>query len=88
MKFITLARWKVKPTKQVVAQTTKLFEQATREGAKILAVYWTLGKYDAVVISEGKDEKAAMKAILRFGEMLSTQTMVAITNEEGHALID
>lgn len=88
MKFITLARWKVKPTKQVVAQTTKLFEQATKEGAKILATYWTLGKYDAVVISEGKDEKAAMKAILRFSEMLSTQTMVAITNEEGHALLE
>jgi len=88
MKFITLARWKVKPTKQVVAQTTKMFEQATKEGGKILAMYWTLGKYDAVVISEGKDEKAAMKAILRFGEMLSTQTMVAITHEEGHALLD
>lgn len=88
MKFITLAKWKVKPTKQVVAQTTKLFEQATKEGVRIFAVYWTLGKYDAVVISEGKDEKAAMKAILRFGEILSTQTMVAIPHEEGHALLD
>ena len=72
----------------MVAQTTKLFEQATKEGAKILALYWTLGKYDAVVIAEGKDEKVAMKTILRFGEMLSTQTMVAVTAEEARELLE
>jgi len=88
VKFITLARWRVKPTKQAVAQTSKLFEQITKEGAKILGMYWTLGRYDAVVISEGKDEKAAMKAILRFGDLLSTQTMVAITAEEGRELLE
>jgi len=72
----------------MVAQTTKLFEQATKEGAKILALYWTLRKYDAVVIAEGKDEKVAMKTILRFGEMLSTQTMVAVTAEEARELLE
>ncbi len=88
MIFITLARWKKKPTKETVAQSAKLFEQITKEGVKILGTYWTLGRYDAIVITEGKDEKNAMKNILRFSDLLSTETLVAVTREEALKLIE
>ena len=88
MIFVTLARWRERPTKEMVAATSKLFEQSAKEGAKILGVYWTLGRYDAVVIAEGKDEKTAMKTILRFGKMLSTETLVAVTDQEAHKLLE
>jgi hypothetical protein len=32
-----------------------LFKQQVNEGSKIIGRYWTLGRYDAVVIQEGKD---------------------------------
>jgi len=83
-----LAKWRRKPTKEMVAQSSKLFEQAAKEGAKILGIYWTLGRYDAVVIAEGKDEKSYMKTILRWGDLISTETLVAVAREEALKLLD
>jgi len=88
MIFITFARWKRKPTKESVAQSTKLFDQMQKEGAKILGIYWTLGRYDAVVITEGKDEKTAIKNLLRWGDLVSTETLVAVTGEEARKLLE
>jgi uncharacterized protein with GYD domain len=88
MIVITLARWKKKPTKEMVAQSSKLFEQLTKEGNRILGTYWTLGRYDAIVITEGKDEKTAMKSIMRWGDMLSTESLVAVTREEALKLLE
>ncbi len=83
-----MAKWRRKPTKEMVAQSSKLFEQAAKEGAKILGIYWTLGRYDAVVIAEGKDEKSYMKTILRWGDLISTETLVAVAREEALKLLD
>jgi len=88
MIFITLAKWRKKPTKEMVAQSGKLFEQMVKEGSKILGQYWTLGRYDAIVITEGKDEKTAMKALLRWGDFVSTETLVAVTREEAIKLLE
>jgi len=88
MIFISLAKWRRKPTKEMVAQSTKLFEQMVKEGAKIIGQYWTLGRYDAVIITEGKDEKTAMKALLRWGDVVSTETLVALTREEAIKLLE
>jgi uncharacterized protein with GYD domain len=88
MIFITLSRWKKKPTKESVAESAKLFDKLQQEGAKILGIYWTLGRYDAVTIIEGKDEKAAMQSLVRWGDLLSTETLVAVRAEEAHKLIE
>ena len=88
MIFITLARFRKKPTKQMVAESGKLLEQLVKEGGKVLGLYWTLGRYDSVVILEAKDEKAAMKALLRWGNMLSSETLVAVTREEAIKLLE
>jgi uncharacterized protein with GYD domain len=88
MIFITLAKFRKKPTKDMVNQSTKLLEQMTQEGTKILGVYWTLGRYDAVLIAEGKDEKGAMRNALRFGDVISTETLVAVNREEAIKLVE
>ena len=88
MIFITLGRFKAKPTKDSVAESSKLMEKLVKEGGKILGMYWTLGRYDAVLIMEAKDEKAAMKALLRWGDIVSTETLVAVTREEATKLIE
>jgi uncharacterized protein with GYD domain len=88
MIFITFARWRKKPTKEMIAHATKLFDQMAKEGSKIIGQYWTLGRYDAIVIIEGKDEKTAMKNALRWGDMLSTETLVAIPRKEAIKLVE
>jgi uncharacterized protein with GYD domain len=88
MIFITLSKFRKKPTKQMIAEANKLFEQQAKEGIKVLGQYWTLGRYDAIVIQEGKDEKAIMKAALRWGDLLSTETLTAVTREEAIKLLE
>lgn len=86
--FITLAKFREKPTKKGTAQADKLFEEAVKGGAKILGMYWTLGRYDAVVIMEGRDEKAAMKTSAKFRDIISTETLVAVPREEAMKLLE
>jgi uncharacterized protein with GYD domain len=87
MIFIVLSRWRKKPTKEMVDEANKLIEGAAKEGGKILGMYWTLGRWDTVTIAEGPDEKAAMKALLRFGDLVSTETLVAVPAGEAVKLI-
>jgi uncharacterized protein with GYD domain len=88
MIFIILAKLRKKPTKEGVAQQTKFNEQMQKQGAKILGYYWTLGRYDTVVIIEGKDEKSAMKSLLQMGDIAATETLVAIPREEAIKLVE
>jgi len=87
MKFVTLCKWRKKPTKQMVDETNRLRDEATKEGLKVLSVDWTLGRYDMVVITECADEKIAMKALLKFGDLFSTETLVAVSGKEAVQLI-
>jgi len=89
MIFITLGRFRKKPTKALIAESSKLMEQGLKEaGGKILGWYWTLGRFDTVLITEGKDEKTHMKMAIRFGDMLSLETLIAVTREEAIKLIE
>jgi uncharacterized protein with GYD domain len=60
----------------------------TKEGGKILGQYWTLGRYDSITIIEGPDEKAAMRAALGWGDLIATETLVAVTREEAIKLVE
>jgi uncharacterized protein with GYD domain len=89
MLFITLAKFRRKPTKAMIAKTTKLMEQGLREaGVKKIAFYWTLGRYDTVLITEGKDEKASMKLNIRFGDVVSQETLIGVPREEAIKLLE
>ncbi len=56
-------------------------------GAKIVSAYWTLGRYDAVLTVEAPDEKAVMKALLQFGDLVATETLVAVPRDEATKLL-
>ena len=61
--------------------TKKAFEAA---GGKLKAIYWTLGKYDAVAIGEFSDDEAGLRVNLA-GAMkgyIRSETLRAFTEEE------
>ena len=88
MRFISLVKWKKKITKESIAQNLKCIKyEAAKEGIKMIEIYWTLGRYDAVAIIEAPDEKAAMRMAVRRGECMAMETMVAIPAEEARKLI-
>jgi uncharacterized protein with GYD domain len=50
---------------------------------RYLGIYWTLGRYDTVVLFEAPDEKVAMKMALKRADRMDIETLVAVPAEEG-----
>lgn len=88
MIFVNLGRFRKKPAKDMTDEAGRLVKEMAKEGIKVLSWYWTLGRYDTLVIAEAPDEKAFMKAMLRLGDLVATETMVAVTREEAVKLVE
>ena len=85
--YISLIRYtqkgveNLKESPKRVDATKKAFEAA---GAKLKAIYWTLGQYDAIAIAEFKDDEAGLRVNLA-GAMqghVRSETLRAFTEEE------
>lgn len=64
----------------------KVFEAM---GAKIVASYWVMGRYDAVVVVEAPDDETMSKLILSLGSkgVARTETLRAYTEDEWRKLV-
>ena len=82
MIFIILVKFKTTLSKEVVAQNMKDIKDEVAAGIKYLGMYWTLGKYDTVVIFEAPDEKAAMNMVLKRADRMEIETLVAVPADE------
>ena len=87
MFFVGLARFRKKPSKEFLENAGKLVESPP-PGIKVHNVFWTLGRFDSVIVFEAPDEKAAMKMALPVSEYMATETMTAITREEALKLME
>jgi len=88
MIFISLGKFRKKPTKESIAQSDRNWKEVERDGVKKLAIYWTLGRYDSIAIIEAPNEKAAMKALMKFSEVVATETLVALSRDEAIKLVE
>ena len=87
MIFISLGKLKKKPTKEMSSQVSKMMEEAKKRGMKLLGFYWTLGRYDTILIVEASNEKEIMKLSIEAADMVTTETMVAIARDEATKLL-
>jgi len=85
--FVSLAKFRKAPDKKDIGDTTKIVEEWKEKGVNMLNWYWTLGRYDAVVVFEAKSEKEAMKMAIALSEWVATETLVAIPREEAVKLV-
>lgn len=88
MIFISLGRFRKKPTKKMIDEVTDLMKAMEAHGAKFIKFYWTLGRYDTVVIMDVPNEKDAMRVNLNVADFVATETMTAVPREEAHKLLD
>ncbi len=88
MIFISLGKFRSKPTKEATTEVTEIMKGMTQEGIKFISFYWTLGRYDTVVTMEAPDEKTIMKANMKVNHIVSTETMIGVTREEAHKLLE
>jgi len=90
--YITLIRYtqqgaaKIKESPKRLDAAKKAAEAA---GGKIHAWYLTMGKYDAVIISEFPNDEASAKFMLSTGSMgnITTQTLKAFTETEYRKIV-
>ena len=82
MLFIALVKFSKKLTKDVVEQNLKDIEDDTKGQIKYRGIYWTLGKYDTVVLFEAPDEKAAITMVLKRADRMKIDTLVAVPADE------
>jgi len=71
----------------VIQEVDKLWDRFRKEGGKVVSAYWTVGRYDAIVTLEAPSERVALKALMRFGNYLSTETLLAIPREDAVKLL-
>jgi len=87
MIFVSLAKFRKTPDKKEIGDTAKLLAEWKAKGIKMLNWYWTLGRYDAVVVFEAESEKEAMKMAIDISEWVTTETLVSIPREEAVKLL-
>jgi uncharacterized protein with GYD domain len=62
---------------------------AEKSGVRIAGQYWTLGRFDGVLILEADDEKKILQALAALGALgnVRTQTMPAYVDKEFDAIV-
>jgi uncharacterized protein with GYD domain len=76
-----------KPDKEMVGNATEKIGEFKKKGINILNWYWTLGRYDTVVVFEAANEKEALKFSLGVAEFVASETLVAIPRQEAINLL-
>lgn len=84
MLFIVMAKFKQHLSKETVAQNMVDIETDKEEGVHYRGIYWTLGRYDTVVIFEAPNEKVAMDVVLRRADRMDVETLVALPADPKH----
>ncbi|MCW4003344.1 MAG: GYD domain-containing protein [Candidatus Bathyarchaeota archaeon] len=87
MIFVNLGKFRKTPDKREIGDTAKIVADWKTKGINILSWYWTLGRYDTVVVFEAASEKDAMKMSINISEWVITETLVAIPRQEAIELI-
>jgi len=90
--YVTLIRYTQQGAAKIKESPARLDaakKAAEAAGGKIHAWYLTMGKYDAVLISEFPNDAASAKFMLSTGSMgnVTTQTMKAFTETEYRKLV-
>ena len=87
MIFVSLGKMRKKPDKALAGDAAEKVEEFKKKGIRILNWYWTLGRYDTVVVFEAANEKEALKFSLGVAEFVATETLVAVPRQEAINLL-
>ncbi len=78
MLFIAMVKFKKSLGKEVVAQNLRDIGTDTKGEIKVQGIWWTLGRYDTIVMFEAPDEKEAMRMVLIRADRMDIEMLVAV----------
>ncbi|MDE2179905.1 MAG: GYD domain-containing protein [candidate division NC10 bacterium] len=90
--YITLVNFTDQGVRNVKDTTkrAKAFQAgAEKAGVKVKAEFWTMGRYDIVIITEAPDDETISRAMLRLGSLgnVRTETLRAFSAKEMDKLL-
>jgi len=85
--FVNLGKFRKTPDKKEIGDTAKIMSDWKAKGINVLSWYWTLGRFDTVVVFEAASEKEAMKLSIDISEWVTTETLVAIPRKDAIDLL-
>lgn len=88
MYFVALVKFKGMPTRDAIAANLKRMEAEEKAGIRYHGIFWLLGPYDALLIFEAPDERAAMATSIHRRDFFEAQTFVAVPAEEARKLVE
>lgn len=88
MYFVALVKFRGMPTKEAIAANLKRMDAEGKAGIRYHGIYWLLGPYDALLIFEAPDERAAMAMSIHRRDFFEAQTFVAVPAEEARKLVE
>ena len=86
MYFVTLLKLKKQLTKADFAEVDKLEKKFAKRGLKVHSDYYTLGRFDDVMVVEAPDAKTVMEFFLAQAHLGSTETLTAVPRKEARKL--
>ncbi|MEM3637978.1 MAG: GYD domain-containing protein [Conexivisphaerales archaeon] len=87
MYFVTLVKFRKKLTKQDFAEEDKLEKEFAKKGLKVKEDFYTLGRYDNIMVIEAPDEKTVASFLLKQSHIVNSETLAAIPKSEGRKLV-
>jgi uncharacterized protein with GYD domain len=82
MWFVTLLKFRKKLTKADLAEEDRLETQFVKRGLKVKSDFYTLGRYDNVMVVEAPDVKTVMDFFLAQAHIVTTETLTAVSKKE------
>jgi uncharacterized protein with GYD domain len=91
-RYISLIRFTEQGAKALNKSTTRArayAKAAAKQGVRVVGQYWTVGKYDGVLIIEADTEADALRSLAELSAQgnVRTQTMPAYLDAELEALL-
>ncbi len=82
--LISFADQGIRNVKQSPERAQAFRDMVEKAGATVKAIYWTLGNYDLVAITDVPDDATAMTLLLTTGSLgnIRTQTLKGFSAEE------
>ena len=90
-RYISLLRFTEQGAKNIKKSTARahaFYKLAAKSGVKVEAQYWTMGKYDGVIILSADSEKKVLHLLASLASLgnVRTSTMQALTDKEFDAV--
>ncbi len=90
--FVSLVNWTeqgVKNFRDTPKRAAAFEELVKKRGGSVKSIYWTLGEYDIVAVTEAPDDETATAVLLELGSLgnVRTATMRAFRLDEIEKII-